>query len=187
MCTLTDDSRWLNPAPLPPKIYPSGPVRASSDSEDINEGPSKGKVPKEDINEGPSKGKLPPLGSSTRPSPERIPSLIALKKRPKTRVAWIHSQVAQMKKAQTMKPLLEPQAMTVRTTGNDLLFYEDTIEKYVPVRKSASKKDIFKSQIPVTGVVLGLANLKTWDESVQKIGKRPPGNSADKVKGKVKV
>nr|GEU54605.1 hypothetical protein [Tanacetum cinerariifolium] len=144
----------------------------SSDSEDINEGPSKGKVPKEDINEGPSKGKLPPLGSSARPSPERIPSLIALKKRPKTRVACIHSQVSQMKKAQT---------------GNDLLFYEDTIEKYVPVRKSASKKDIFKSQIPVTGVVLGLAYLKTWDEIVQKIRKRPPGNSADKVKGKVKV
>ncbi|PWA46873.1 pre-mRNA-splicing factor ATP-dependent RNA helicase DEAH7 [Artemisia annua] len=29
LLTLTDDSRWLNPAPFPPKIYPSGPVTAS--------------------------------------------------------------------------------------------------------------------------------------------------------------
>nr|GEY66482.1 hypothetical protein [Tanacetum cinerariifolium] len=89
----------------------------SSDNEDINEGPSKEKVPKEDINEVPSKEKLAPLGSSARPRTERIPSLIAMKNRPKTRVAWIHYQVAQMKKHQTLNPLtrtslLEPHART---------------------------------------------------------------------------
>ncbi|GJU20092.1 hypothetical protein Tco_1153434 [Tanacetum coccineum] len=40
---------------------------------------------------------------------------------------------------------------------------------------------------PVSGVVLGLANVKTWDEIVQKIKERPLGNSTDKGKGKEKV
>ncbi|GJR97026.1 hypothetical protein Tco_0269200 [Tanacetum coccineum] len=125
----------------------------SSESEDINEGSSKGNVPKEDINGGPSKGKLPPLGSSARPRPEVGPKLAKLfnpEKKPKTRVAWIHSQ-------------------------------------YVHVVKSASKKAIFKSPQTIIGVVLGLANLKTWDDIVQKMGKRPLGSYANKGKGKAKV
>ncbi|PWA64442.1 leucine-rich repeat protein [Artemisia annua] len=36
--TLTDDSRWLNPALLPPKIYPSGLVRASRSTSVAEEG-----------------------------------------------------------------------------------------------------------------------------------------------------
>ncbi|GKB16554.1 leucine-rich repeat protein [Tanacetum coccineum] len=36
--TRSNDSRWLNPAPLPPKIYPSGPVRASRSTSAAEEG-----------------------------------------------------------------------------------------------------------------------------------------------------
>ncbi|GJS69301.1 kinase-like domain-containing protein [Tanacetum coccineum] len=35
---LQHDSRWLNPAPFPPKIYPSGPVRASRSTSAAEEG-----------------------------------------------------------------------------------------------------------------------------------------------------
>ncbi|GJS58281.1 hypothetical protein Tco_0653065 [Tanacetum coccineum] len=38
MLTLTDDSCWLNPAPLSPKIYPSGPFRASWSTSAAEEG-----------------------------------------------------------------------------------------------------------------------------------------------------
>ncbi|GKG20603.1 hypothetical protein Tco_0380404 [Tanacetum coccineum] len=65
--------------------------------------------------------------------------------------------------------------------------FPDTIEKYVPVVKSASKKAIYKSPQPITGFVLGLANLKTWDDIVQKMGKRKPESYVDKGKGKAKV
>ncbi|GJU84498.1 hypothetical protein Tco_1292044 [Tanacetum coccineum] len=57
----------------------------------------------------------------------------------------------------------------------------------VHVVKSASKKAIFKSPQTIIGVVLGLANLKTWDDIVQKMGKRPLGSYANKGKGKAKV
>ncbi|GJT34976.1 hypothetical protein Tco_0925395 [Tanacetum coccineum] len=36
--TNLDDSRWLNPAALPPKIYPSRPVRASRSTSAAEEG-----------------------------------------------------------------------------------------------------------------------------------------------------
>nr|GEW39508.1 hypothetical protein [Tanacetum cinerariifolium] len=49
--------------------------------------------------------------------------------------------------------------ITVGTTGKNLLFYQDTFEKYVPIGKYVSQKAIFKSPIPITGVVLGLANV----------------------------
>ncbi|GJU53463.1 hypothetical protein Tco_1227177 [Tanacetum coccineum] len=74
--------------------------------------------------------------------------------------------------------------ITIGTTGKNLIFYEDTLEKYVLVGKSDSQKAIFKSLIPITGVVLGLANIQTWDDIVQKIKKRNTGNCADKGKGK---
>ncbi|GJU72765.1 hypothetical protein Tco_1264170 [Tanacetum coccineum] len=57
-----------------------------------------------------------------------------------------------MKKAQTMKPLLEPQARTA-----------------------------FLIKIPLK------TNVKTWDEIVQNVEKRPPGNSTDEGNGKAKV
>ncbi|GKD97684.1 hypothetical protein Tco_1381581, partial [Tanacetum coccineum] len=97
----------------------------SSDSEDVNEGPSKGKVPKEDINEGPSKGKLSPLGSSARPRPEDtffdIPEKEAKDK--SSMDTFPGSTDEESSDNETL----------VGTTGKDLLFNEDTIEKYVPV------------------------------------------------------
>ncbi|GJZ61368.1 probable pre-mRNA-splicing factor ATP-dependent RNA helicase DEAH4 isoform X1 [Tanacetum coccineum] len=40
--TLLHDSRWLNPAALPPKIYPSRPVRASRSTSAAEEGDAVG-------------------------------------------------------------------------------------------------------------------------------------------------
>ncbi|GJT42916.1 hypothetical protein Tco_0951631 [Tanacetum coccineum] len=128
------------------------------DSEDINEGLSKGKVPKEDINESPSKGKLAPLGSSARPRPEVSPEL-----------------------AKLFKYGPPPDLPYIIVLSSDS---EDINEG--PSKGKVPKEDI--NEGPSKGrVVLGLANLKTWDDIVQKIGKRPPGNSADKGKGKAKV
>ncbi|GJY67176.1 hypothetical protein Tco_0469414 [Tanacetum coccineum] len=154
----------------------------SSDSEDINKGPSKEKMSKEDINEGPSKGKLAPLGSSARPS--------------KAFQVWATARFASLSSMDTFPGSTDEETsdtestdknITVGTIGKNILSYKDTIEKYVLVVKSASKRAIYKISQPITGVVLGLANLKTWDDIVQKMGNRPPGNSADKGKGKAKV
>nr|GEX18529.1 hypothetical protein [Tanacetum cinerariifolium] len=155
----------------------------TSNSEDIHEGPSKGKVPKEDINEGPSKGRLPPLGSSTRPRPKDT---------------FFDSPVKETKDKSSMdtfsgstdEETLDTESIykkiTVGTTGKNILSHKDTIEKYVLVVKYASKKSIFKSPQTIIGVVLRLANLKTWDDIVQKIGNMPPGSYADKREGKAK-
>ncbi|GJZ65643.1 hypothetical protein Tco_0622339 [Tanacetum coccineum] len=141
----------------------------SSDSEDINEGPSKGKVPKEDINEGPSKGKLPPLGSSARPRPEVGPELAKLFNPEKeTKDKSSMDTFPGSTDEETSDTESTNKNIIVGTTGKNILSYEDTIEKYVPVVKSASKKAIFKSPQIITGVVLGLANLKTWDDIVKK-------------------
>nr|GEW09534.1 hypothetical protein [Tanacetum cinerariifolium] len=186
----------------------------SSYCEDINEGASKGKVPKEDINKGPSEGKLPPLGSSTRPRPGVGPELAKLFKfgPPPALLRWygydgvdeyledtfFDSPEKETKDKSSMdtfpcstdKETSDTESadknISVGTTGKNILSYKDTIKKYVPVVKSASKKSIYKSFQPITRVVLGLANLKTWDDIVQKMRKRPPGNSADKGKGKAK-
>ncbi|GJU44525.1 hypothetical protein Tco_1201791 [Tanacetum coccineum] len=63
----------------------------------------------------------------------------------------------------------------------------DIIEDYIPVAKKPIPKVIFKSPIPIKGCVLGLANVKTWDNIVKKFGMRTPGKCADKSKGKRKV
>ncbi|GKB51111.1 hypothetical protein Tco_0901864, partial [Tanacetum coccineum] len=72
--------------------------------------------------------------------------------------------------------------------------YEDTIHesyfpmskgKYVPVSQQNNPK--VKSPIPITGCVLGLANITTWDEILKKIGVRKPQICADNAKGKRKV
>ncbi|GKF23399.1 hypothetical protein Tco_0075721, partial [Tanacetum coccineum] len=168
----------------------------SSVSEDINEGPSKGKVPKEDINKGPSKGKLPPLGSSARPMPEVGIEFAKLFKYgpPPDLLRWygyndmdeyledtlFDSPEKETKDKSSMdtfsgstnKETPDTEStdknITVGTTSKNILSYEDTIKNYVPVVKSASKKSIFKSPQTITGVVLGLANLKTWDDIFQK-------------------
>ncbi|GJW48793.1 putative transposon, En/Spm-like protein [Tanacetum coccineum] len=54
------------------------------------------------------------------------------------------------------------------------------------VAKKPILKVIFKSPIPIKGYVLGLANVKTWDNIVKKFGMRKPGKCADKSKGKRK-
>ncbi|GJT52278.1 hypothetical protein Tco_0978435 [Tanacetum coccineum] len=46
---------------------------------------------------------------------------------------------------------------------------------------------IFKSPIPIEGCMLGLVNVKTWDNIVKKFGMRTPESCADKANGKRKV
>nr|GEU34678.1 ribonuclease H-like domain-containing protein [Tanacetum cinerariifolium] len=57
--------------------------------------------------------------------------------------------------------------------------------KYVPVCKK--HKPNMYSPVPVTGCVLGLANVTTWDEIEKKIEARKSKTCADKAKGKRKV
>ncbi|GJW79889.1 hypothetical protein Tco_0143864 [Tanacetum coccineum] len=57
--------------------------------------------------------------------------------------------------------------------------------KYVPVCKK--HKPNMYSHVPVTGSVLGLPNVTTWDEIEKKIGARKSKTCADKAKGKRKV
>ncbi|GJU84916.1 hypothetical protein Tco_1292462 [Tanacetum coccineum] len=57
--------------------------------------------------------------------------------------------------------------------------------KYVPVSQKHNPK--VKSHVPVTGCVLGLANVTTWEEIVNKMGVRKSKICADKAKGKRKV
>ncbi|GJY12085.1 hypothetical protein Tco_0381394 [Tanacetum coccineum] len=57
--------------------------------------------------------------------------------------------------------------------------------KYVPVSQKHNPK--VKSPIPITGCVLGLANVHTWDDILKKFGVRKPESCADKAKGKRKV
>ncbi|GKF73180.1 hypothetical protein Tco_0219512, partial [Tanacetum coccineum] len=57
--------------------------------------------------------------------------------------------------------------------------------KYVPVLQRNNPK--VKIHIPITGCVLGLANVTTWDEILKKMGVRKPQICADNAKGKRKV
>ncbi|GKC70533.1 hypothetical protein Tco_1116416, partial [Tanacetum coccineum] len=56
--------------------------------------------------------------------------------------------------------------------------------KYIPVCKK--HKPNMYSLVPVTGSVLGLANVTTWDEIEKKMGARKSKTCADKAKGKRK-
>ncbi|GJQ88947.1 hypothetical protein Tco_0000086 [Tanacetum coccineum] len=153
----------------------------SSDSEDVNDGPSKGKVPK-DVNDGPSKKKFS-KGMKDGPPTELLRWYGYVDVSSSDSFPFSTDE-------ETSKDETTNNKMSNKTTGKNLMFYEDT--KYIPVGKSAGQKSILKSNKRVTGTVLGLANLKTWDAIVQKIGKRPGnyahiGNSADKGKGKAQV
>nr|GEX78683.1 hypothetical protein [Tanacetum cinerariifolium] len=57
--------------------------------------------------------------------------------------------------------------------------------KYVPVCKK--HKPNMHSHVPVTGCMLGLANVTTWDEIEKKIGARKSKTCVDKANGKRKV
>ncbi|GJR16202.1 hypothetical protein Tco_0798854 [Tanacetum coccineum] len=152
-----------------------------SDKEYINEGPSKGKVPKEDINE----DLLRWYGYNDED--EYLEDTLFDSPEKETKDKSSMDTFPGSTDEETSDTESTNKNIIVGTTGKNILSYEDTIEKYVPVVKSASKKAIFKSPQTITGVVLGVANLKTWDDIVKKIGKRKPGASADKGKGKAKV
>ncbi|GKE33011.1 hypothetical protein Tco_1452333 [Tanacetum coccineum] len=57
--------------------------------------------------------------------------------------------------------------------------------KYVPVSQKHNSK--VNSLVPVTGCVLGLANVTTWDEIMNKIGVRKFEIHVNKANGKRKV
>ncbi|GKC35729.1 hypothetical protein Tco_1048113, partial [Tanacetum coccineum] len=56
--------------------------------------------------------------------------------------------------------------------------------KYVPVSKKHNPN--VKSPIAITGCVLGLANVDTWDDILKKFRMRTPERCAEKSKGKIK-
>ncbi|GJS93255.1 hypothetical protein Tco_0800223 [Tanacetum coccineum] len=145
-----------------------------------------------DINEGSSKGKLPPLGSPARPRRDVSPETVKLLKYgpPPALLHYFDEFPTITDESDYESNDNETKTKSITSKNNtvkNLLFYEDTIEKYVPVGKAASQKAIIKSPHPISGVVLGLAILKTWDDIVQITGKRKPGNHGDKGKGKAKV
>ncbi|GKD75379.1 hypothetical protein Tco_1333661 [Tanacetum coccineum] len=57
--------------------------------------------------------------------------------------------------------------------------------KYVPVCKK--HKPNMYSPVPVTGYVMGIANVTTWDKIEKKMGAKKSKTCADKAKGKRKV
>nr|GEY54415.1 hypothetical protein [Tanacetum cinerariifolium] len=59
--------------------------------------------------------------------------------------------------------------------------------KYVPVSKKHNLKVIFKSPTPITGCLLGLANVHTWDDILKIFRVKKPESCANKEKGKRKV
>ncbi|GKF60568.1 hypothetical protein Tco_0177354, partial [Tanacetum coccineum] len=63
-----------------------------------------------------------------------------------------------------------------------LAWYGYDIDEDLPVAKIPIPKVIFKSPTPIKGCVLGLANVETWDNTVNKFGMRTPGRCADKSK-----
>nr|GEY29825.1 hypothetical protein [Tanacetum cinerariifolium] len=128
----------------------------SSDSEDVNDGPSKGKVP-EDVNDGTSKGNFPK--SVNDGPPPKFLRLYGYADVSSSNSFPFSTDEETSKDESTNK-----KKITIGTTSKNKLFNEDT--KYIPVGKSASKKAIQKSNCFVTGVVLGLANVKTWDAIV---------------------
>ncbi|GJZ54795.1 hypothetical protein Tco_0609988 [Tanacetum coccineum] len=84
------------------------------------------------------------------------------------------------------------------STGKDIIDKDSTDEdcihksnsamskgKYLPVSQKHNPK--VKSPIPVTRCVLGLANVTTWDEILNKMGVRKAKIAADKANGKRKV
>ncbi|GJT91871.1 hypothetical protein Tco_1080716 [Tanacetum coccineum] len=113
----------------------------------------------------------------------------------------------------TRKPVEEPPIELLKWYGYDTDLYqgdefpgtdndttdnassdEDTIQesqspnsegKYVPVCHIHNPK--VKSPIPITGCVLGLANVHIWDDILKKFGVRKVESGAAKGKGKKKV
>ncbi|GJS69178.1 hypothetical protein Tco_0702019 [Tanacetum coccineum] len=75
-----------------------------------------------------------------------------------------------------------------RNTDNDCIIDSNSVMskgEYVPVCKK--HKPNMYSHVPVTGSVLGLPNVTTWDEIKKKIGTRKSKTCVDKAKGKRKV
>nr|GEZ47752.1 hypothetical protein [Tanacetum cinerariifolium] len=156
-------------------------IMLSGDSKEINKDPLKGKVPKEDINE----DLLRWYRYNDVDEYLEDTFFYSLEKETKDKSSM--DTFPGSTDEETSDTESTDKNITVRTTCKNILSYKHTIEKYVPVVKSASKKTIFKSPQTIRGVMLGLAILKTWDDIVQKIGKRPPESYADKGKGKAKV
>ena len=165
-------------------------VIISSSSEATTDNELEGKVTK--VNEGSSKTKLPPLGSAERPRPEVTPHVAKILKHgpaPPELLNWYG--YVDLDEYLYDPYFRSPEKESKENTGfddSDDSDYESSdnetkiknstsnistsVEKYVPVRKANTPKNIIKSTKPRTGVVLGLANVKIWDDIVQKMGKR---------------
>ncbi|GJT24323.1 hypothetical protein Tco_0894260 [Tanacetum coccineum] len=85
-------------------------------------------------------------------------------------------------------PSTDNESTNMETTDKDCIDDSNSAMskgKYVPVCKK-NNPNVY-SHVPVTGCVLGLASVTTWDEIEKKMGARKTKTCADKAKGKRKV
>ncbi|GJS24094.1 hypothetical protein Tco_0452726 [Tanacetum coccineum] len=88
----------------------------------------------------------------------------------------------------TYFPSTYNESIDKRNTDNDCIVDSNSAMskcKYVPVCKK--HKPNMYSHVPVTGSMLGLPNVTTWDEIEKKMGARKSKTCVDKAKGKRKV
>ncbi|GJT66607.1 hypothetical protein Tco_1018087 [Tanacetum coccineum] len=144
-----------------------------------SKGPSIASVPKEE----PSIPRVPKEGPSIPRVPKEGPSQELLD--------WYEYETIE----EYLKDIFFDSTDKDTTDKDSIDKDEDTIDesyspkskgKYVPVSQKHSLKVIFKSHIPITGCVLGLANVHTWDSIVKKFGVRKLESCADKANGKRK-
>ncbi|GKA84506.1 hypothetical protein Tco_0806101 [Tanacetum coccineum] len=118
-------------------------------------------------NEGSSMPHLPPFGSVGRPRPE-VPANIAkrFKEGDITRelVKWYgYVDILEYFEDDAYWDSYSP------TTDEK----EVPLGKYIPIGKHAAARPIIKSEAFQTGVILGVANQKTWAAIEEKLRKRP--------------
>nr|GEV33135.1 hypothetical protein [Tanacetum cinerariifolium] len=137
----------------------------SSDSSHDRKGPSKASVPKF---EGPSvQGLLDWYGYNT------IEEYLSWNYFPST------------DKDATDKDVTDKYVTDNNSTDKDCIHESNSAMskgKYVPILQKHNPK--VKSHVPVTGCVLGLANVHTWDDILKKFRVRKPESCADKAKEK---
>ncbi|GJR58992.1 zf-CCHC domain-containing protein [Tanacetum coccineum] len=92
-------------------------------------------------------------------------------------------------KEETYFPSTDKDTTDKDNTDEDTIhesYFPKSKGKYVRVSKKHNPKVIFKSPILITGCVLGLANVHTWNDILKKFGVRKPKSCADKAKEKRK-
>nr|GEX09373.1 hypothetical protein [Tanacetum cinerariifolium] len=164
-------------------------VVLSSDNEDINEGPSKGKVPKEGL----TVASLPNLGLSLRRRPyvrSELAKVFKARPPPSLFTGYGYSSVDEYLE-DTLFDSIDNKTKdnstmdTFPSSTDEETSHSETTDKNITIGTTC--KNLLFMKIPLKIIVLGLANVQTWDHTVKKFRKKKPGNCADKGKRKTKV